>query len=131
MKKCIFLAIAFSTATAFAAPPKHSHDDVLVWPTRDARAGEAVDLNSMIYTLHTHAECSLPLVNAKNMRRLDVHSGATNYVGCWGLLLGDRVVMIDPEGKQTIEPMVIFGRASVHEDGTGTLQYASYSKRQP
>ncbi|WP_059856540.1 hypothetical protein [Burkholderia cepacia] len=129
MKKYVGLLVMGAISSALAAPPNPAVSEVLVWPTREAKSGDTVELSTMVYTLHLGEKCSLPLVNAKHFRRLDVHSGATNYVGCWGRLLGDRVVMIDPNGEETVDSLAIFGRATVHGDGSATIQYPSYSKR--
>ncbi|UTV55783.1 hypothetical protein [Burkholderia arboris] len=129
MKKIIGLLAFLATSSALAAPPKHSGDDVLIWPTRQAKIGDTVDLSTMVYTLHVGEKCTLPLANTKHFRRLDVHSGATSYVGCWGMTLDNSVVMVAPDGKTTVDSLVIFGRASVNRDGTATIQYPSYSQR--
>lgn len=129
MKKVAGLLAMLLCASAFAAPPKHHSDDVLVWPTGEAKAGDRIDLAAMAYTLHTSKRCDLPIINAEQYRSLEVHSGTSQYIGCWGTTLNKSVVMIAPDGRKTVDSLVIFGRATPNGDGSATLQYPSYSSR--
>ncbi|WP_186062209.1 hypothetical protein [Burkholderia gladioli] len=129
MKNAAGLLAMLLCASAVAAPPKHHSDDVLVWPTGEAKTGDRIDLAAMAYTLHTSKRCSLPIVNAEQYRELEVHSGTSQYVGCWGTTLNKSVVMVAPDGQKTIDSLAIFGRATPNGDGSATLQYPSYSSR--
>ncbi|HDR9080667.1 hypothetical protein [Burkholderia vietnamiensis] len=131
MRKIVAVAALFATTLAIAAPPKQSSNDVFLAPTGQAKAGDVIDIQNMIYTLYAGKKCPLPIVNAEHMRRLEVRTGDGLSVGCWGLLLGDSVVLIDPDGRQKEMSTVVFGRATLNKDGSATLQYPSYSKYQP
>ncbi|RQU92472.1 hypothetical protein [Burkholderia cenocepacia] len=129
MRITAWLLAMLLCTSALATPPKHLADDVLVWPTGEAKAGDRIDLAAMAYTLHTSKRCSLPIVNAEQYRELEVHSGTSQYVGCWGATLNKSVVMIAPDGQKTVDSLAIFGRATPNGDGSATLQYPSYSRR--
>ncbi len=83
----------------------------------------------MAYTLHTSKRCSLPIVNAEQYRELEVHSGTSQYIGCWAATLNKSVVMIAPDGSKSADSLAIFGRATPAGDGSAILQYPSYSQR--
>lgn len=131
MKILVASTLFAIAAFCFAGPPNNSTNDVLLAPTGFAKAGDSIDISNVIYTLYTGKKCPLPIVNAAHMRLFESRVQGTLTSGCWGLLLGDSVVLIDPDGTANQMAKAVFGRATLQPDGTAKLIYPSYGQYHP
>ncbi|WP_287497783.1 hypothetical protein [Pandoraea sp. CB10b_02] len=83
--------------------------------------GTTVHLSREAYVLYAKTQCPLPLADKKNLRRYELKSPDHHIVGCWGALLGERVIFIDPLGNQSIQPSSMFAEAKIVGNGVAEI----------
>ncbi|WP_186010909.1 hypothetical protein [Burkholderia gladioli] len=131
MKMTVAVGLLTVFTICYAGTQKGGANDVLLAPTGLSKAGDSIDIDSVIYTLYINKKCPLPIVNAEHMRLFESRVEGAKTSGCWGMLLGDSVLLIDPDGTQNQMARAVFGRATLQPDGTAKLQYPSYGQYHP
>ncbi|AQQ20261.1 hypothetical protein [Burkholderia cenocepacia] len=118
MKKLVALAIACAALSAHAEP---------VYVLTKKCVGDKIKLADEYEVLYPKRACKLPIVNQKDLRHFEQNIGSEKFYGCWGLALGNKVVLIGSEGDQNTELADIFTKADASPDGTAIVTKSPFT----
>ncbi|MGO4412495.1 hypothetical protein AB4Z27_06025 [Cupriavidus sp. KB_39] len=95
-----------------------------VTPPGTRKVGDTIETAKSIFVLHESAPCSLPIANAKHMRKAELYNAGVPAIGCWGTILsatkGDYVI-IGPYGNISKGNLVGFSKVKLQPNGNGVI----------
>lgn len=103
-------------------------ETMLVAPSGNLCAGQAVKREQFFSFLSTTKACPLPIVHAKDMLAFTMKSpNSVEQRGCWGRTLGDDVVFVYEDGKTGTMPFGVYAKVDFDPSGSGKV-VSSYNQ---
>ena len=116
--KSMFLAAALISTAVWAEP---------VYVITAKCVGDRIRLDDQYEVLYPKKLCKLPLVNKSDMRHFERNIGGHKFMGCWGILLGEQISLIDSSGSQNVQLITTYTLAEADKDGTAVVTRSPYT----